>query len=235
MIVVTWEGNPTVIMLMSTAKSLAKLRGEILAGKLQLQQNCIWITFIDFQPKQIISKRENEKSKEEFHVSWSVFGGRISLLLMSDVSPLLPTPSPLVLLVLLLLTRFHKLLNKQPISSLSPMGAAGSTASIKRISRACPSGIWREEEEREPNGWTRNRVASRSQARLSPRSPPIYSSCPYNPLPIFQNNSWQAPVTCDHRGSKLCRQYWSCIVISSALTVFQFQVLHAPAFYDCKL
>ena len=107
------------------------------------------------------------------------------------------------------------------------MGAAGSTASIKRISRACPSGIWREEEEREPNGWTRNRVASRSQARLSPRSPPIYSSCPYNPLPIFQNNSWQAPVTCDHRGSKLCRQYWSCIVISSALTVFQFQVLHA--------
>ena len=41
MIVVTWEGNPTVIMLMSTAKSLAKLRGEILAGKLQLQQNCI--------------------------------------------------------------------------------------------------------------------------------------------------------------------------------------------------
>lgn len=113
MIAVTWEGNPTVIMLMSTAKSLAKLRGEILAGKLQLQQNCIWITFIDFQPKQIIPKRENEKSKEEFHVSWSVFGGRISLLLMSDVSPLLPTPSPLVLLVLLvllLLTRSHKLL-----------------------------------------------------------------------------------------------------------------------------
>ena len=118
--------------------------------------------------------------------------------------------------------------SKQPISSLSPMGAAGSTANIKRISRACPSGIWREEEEREPNGWTWNRVASRSQARLSPRSPPIYSSCPYNPLPIFQNNSWQAPVTCDHRGSKLCRQYWSCIVISSALTVFQFLILHAP-------
>ena len=157
---------------------------------------------------------------------------------MSDVSPLLPTPSPLVLLVLLLLAR--SLIqaadpSKQPILSLSPMAAAGSTANIKRISRACPSGIWREEEEREPNGWTWNRVASRSQARLSPRSPPIYSSCPYNPLPIFQNNSWQAPVTCDHRGSKLCRQYWSCIVISSALTVFQFQVLYAPAFYDCKL
>ena len=234
MIVVTWEGNPTVIMLMSTAKSLAKLRGEILAGKLQLQQNCIWITFIDFQPKQIISKRENEKSKEEFHVSWSVFGGRISLLLMSDVSPL-RTPSPLCYLCYYCSLSLTSCWSKQPISSLSPMGAAGSTASIKRISRACPSGIWREEEEREPNGWTRNRVASRSQARLSPRSPPIYSSCPYNPLPIFQNNSWQAPVTCDHRGSKLCRQYWSCIVISSALTVFQFQVLHAPAFYDCKL
>ena len=38
MMVVAQEGNPTVIMLM-WAKSSAELRGEILAGQLQLRQN----------------------------------------------------------------------------------------------------------------------------------------------------------------------------------------------------